>query len=155
MNEPASDGTAAAASEPTATRPRRFQRDTSWEDLTTAVLPNGARATKFAIAADQGDETAPVVFRVEFPPGCVVAAHTHDTDYCEIILEGRQKVTRTWHEAGDVRIVQAHTAYGPLEAGDEGCTVLAIFRDGHWPAIPLAGGKDEGLHVDVLVENLG
>lgn len=135
-------------------RPRKFQRDTSWEDLETAELPNGIRATRFVIAADQADESAPVVFRVEFPPHCFVAAHTHDTDYTEIILDGRLRVTRTWHEAGDIRIVQADTAYGPLETGEDGCTVLAIFRDGRWPAIPLASGTDDGLHLDVLIERL-
>jgi hypothetical protein len=146
-------GSAASDARPPA-GPAKFQRDTSWEELTTAELPNGAKATKFAISSDPDDPDAPVVFRVEFPPNCVVAPHTHDTDYCEIILEGRQQVTRRWHEAGDIRIVQAHTAYGPLVAGEEGCTVLAIFRSGSWPAVPLAGGKDEGLHVDVLLKDL-
>ena len=135
--------------------PKRFQRHTSWDQLAAVVLPNGTTATKFAISADQDDETAPVVFRVEYPPGCVTAPHTHETDYCEIILEGRLQVTRRWHEAGDVRIVKANTAYGPLVAGDDGCTVLSIFRDGRWPAVPLADGNDEGLNVDVLFDGVG
>jgi len=139
---------------PAPTRPKKFQRDTSWDELDTAVLPNGTEATKFAVAADQSDASAPVVFKVVFPPGTVVATHMHDCDYCEVILEGSQKVGRTWHHPGDIRIVQAHTAYGPLEAGPEGCTVMVVFRDGHWPAVPIGEGKDEGLHVDVLKANL-
>lgn len=123
--------------------------DTSWEELGFLELPNGAKTSRFVIG-DQDDPAAPVVFRVEFPPGCEVAAHTHDCDYCEIILEGTQQVTRRWHKAGDVRIAKAGTAYGPLVAGPEGCTVLVIFADGNWPARTLAKGDGTGLHVDVL-----
>jgi hypothetical protein len=135
--------------------PSKHQVSTSWDELDSVELPNGAKATRFVIAADQDDKAAPVVFRVDFPPNCHVAPHTHDTDYCEIILSGSQQVTRKWHHAGDVRIVQAGTAYGPLVAGPEGCSVLAIFASGSWPAVPLPGGKDDGLHVDVLVDRLG
>lgn len=133
----------------------KFQRSTSWDELDSVELPNGSKATRFVVSADQDDKSAPVVFRVEFPPNCYVAAHKHETDYCEIILSGSQQITRQWHHAGDLRIVKAGTAYGPLVAGPEGCTVLAIFAEGRWPAVPLAEGKDDGLHVDVLVEKLG
>lgn len=123
--------------------------DTSWEKLGFLELPNGSKTSRFVIG-DEDDANAPVVFRVEFPPGCEVAAHTHDCDYCEIILEGSQQVTRRWHHVGDIRIAKAGTAYGPLIAGPEGCTVLVIFSAGNWPARALAKGDATGLHVDVL-----
>lgn len=132
----------------------KFQTSTSWDELEVAELPNGIRARKFSIGATQGDEAAPTVFMVEFPPNCHVAAHTHECDYSEIILEGSQQVTRRWHHAGEIRIATAGTAYGPLVAGPEGCKVLVIFADGRWPAVPLAKGDSEGLHVDVLLREL-
>lgn len=79
---------------------------------------------------DPEDERAPLVVQVVFPPGHRVEPHTHDADYTEIILEGSQQVTRRWHHAGDVRIVRAGTAYGPLIAGPTGVTVLIVFRSG-------------------------
>jgi hypothetical protein len=58
----------------------KFQMSTSWEELDVAELPNGIRARKFSIGRVQGDEQAPTVFMVEFPPNCHVAAHTHECD---------------------------------------------------------------------------
>jgi hypothetical protein len=132
----------------------KFQMSTSWEELDVAELPNGIRARKYSIGSTQGAGDAPTVFMVEFPPVCYVAAHTHECDYSEIILEGSQQVTRQWHHAGDIRIATAGTAYGPLIAGPEGCKVLVIFKDGRWPALSLSKGDSEGLHVDVLLRDL-
>ena len=123
--------------------------DTSWDELGFLDLPNGSRTSRFVVG-DPDDPEAPVVFRVEFPPNCEVAAHMHDCDYAEIVLEGTQQVTRRWHKPGDVRIAKANTAYGPLVAGPEGCTVLVVFANGSWPARMLAKGDATGLHVDVL-----
>lgn len=130
---------------------QKHQRQTSWDELGFLELPNGAKAYKFEVGSE-GDQNAPVVFRVDFPPNCEVAPHTHDTDYCEILLSGTQQITRQWHKAGDIRIAKAGTAYGPLIAGPEGCSVLVIFADGRWPALPLAKGDTFGLHVDKLTE---
>lgn len=139
----------------TAESKKKFQTDTSWDELGFAELPNGARAAKFTLAEEQGRDGAPTVFLVEFPPNCYVAPHKHDCDYCEIVLEGTQQVTRTWHKPGDIRIVKAGTAYGPLVAGPEGCKVLVIFTNEKWPAVPLPSGNTEGLHVEQLLETLG
>jgi hypothetical protein len=126
-------------------------RQTSWDELGFLEMPNGAKAYKFELG-EAGDTECPTVFRVDFPPNCEVAPHTHETDYCEIILEGTQQITRQWHKKGDIRVAKAGTAYGPLIAGPEGCSVLVIFLDGRWPAIPLAKGDTFGLHVDKLTE---
>ena len=91
---------------------------------------------------DPQDPASPTVFRVYYPPGCVVEAHTHECSYTEIILEGTQRVGAQWHEAGDVRLGLANRGYGPLEAGPEGATVLFFFSDGRWPAITL--GNNDG-----------
>jgi hypothetical protein len=127
----------------------KYHRETSWDELGFLELPNGAKTYKFEIGVE-GDSQAPVVFRVDFPPNCEVAPHTHNVDYCEIVLSGTQQVTRQWHKPGDIRIAKAGTAYGPLIAGPEGCSVLVIFTGGDWPAVPLAKGDSLGLHLDVL-----
>jgi hypothetical protein len=132
----------------------KYHMSTSWDELEVAQLPNGIRAQKFSIGPIQGDEDAPTVFRVEFPPNCHIDAHTHACDYSEIILEGSQQVTRTWYFAGDIRIVAAGTAYGPLVTGPQGCKVLSIFANGRWPAVPLPMGGSEGLDVDEIIRKL-
>ena len=105
-------------------KPIKHQRSTSWDQLGYLEMPNGAKAYKFEIGLE-GDDEAPTVFKVEFPPNCEVAPHTHDTDYCEILLEGTQQITGAWHKAGDIRIAKAGTAYGPLVAGPVRRTLLA------------------------------
>jgi quercetin dioxygenase-like cupin family protein len=110
---------------------KKFQQETSWEELGFRQYPCGALSSRFVIG-DEDDVAAPVVMRGVFPPNAVVAPHSHPCDYAEIILEGTQQVTRRWHKAGDIRIVKAGTVYGPLIAGPEGVTVLVIFRSGDW-----------------------
>jgi hypothetical protein len=110
---------------------RKWQRNTSWDQLGWAHLPDGSRVSSVRVG-EPNDPNAPVVLRMEFPPGGTVGVHSHDTDYTEIIIAGSQRVTRKMHTVGDVRVVKAGTAYGPLVAGPEGATVLIIFRDGRW-----------------------
>lgn len=115
---------------------------TSWSELGEWTQPNGVAVSRYHIG-DPADEASPTVFKVYFPPECRIEPHTHACAYSEIILEGSQKVSGTWYHAGDIRIAVADKAYGPLIAGPEGATVLVIFENGHWPAIPL-GGKHDG-----------
>ena len=88
----------------------------NWEDLDKIELPTGVISSMYRV----GDPTraeSPTVFKVFYPPGCTIEAHTHDCDYTEIILEGSQRVGATWHHAGDIRIGLANRGYGPLVAG--------------------------------------
>lgn len=112
-----------------------------WEDLEQINLPTGVQTCLYRVG-DPDDEASPTVFRVFFPPGCLVEAHTHACDYTEIILEGSQRVGAQWHKAGDIRLGLANRGYGPLEAGPEGATVLFMFADGRWPAHKL--GNNDG-----------
>ena len=114
---------------------------TSWDKIGGITLPSTAVATMYKIGLPDSDES-PTVFKMWFPPGCTIEAHTHACDYSEIILEGSQMVGRTWLYPGDIRIGLANRGYGPLVAGPEGASVLVIFADGHWPGIPL--GKNDG-----------
>lgn len=106
---------------------KTFAVDTSWDELGWLDLGNGIRSAKFVLG-DPDDPTAPMVFRTFFPPGCRVEPHRHSCDYAEIILEGTQQVSGTWHKAGDVRYVVGRRGYGPLIAGPEGVHVIVIFR---------------------------
>ena len=77
---------------------------------------------------DQGASTTVMVVRYE--PGSEVRPHYHDLDYCSIVVEGAIEVTRQHHGVGSMRLVKAGTAYGPLRAGPDGCTVIDVFATG-------------------------
>ena len=119
----------------------KFQMSTSWKELGFVEYGGGVTGARFVIG-DDDDESAPVVMRGSFPPGAVVAPHSHPCDYAEILLEGSQQVTRQWHYPGDIRIVKAGTVYGPLVAGPEGVTVLVIFRSGDCATEWVTGGSN-------------
>jgi anti-sigma factor ChrR (cupin superfamily) len=97
----------------------------------------GVRVARMTVG-DPDDPASPVVFHSYYPPGWTVAPHTHACDYLEIILEGSQQVTGRWHQAGDVRMARAGTVYGPLVAGPEGVTFVAVFRDHRTSMVPPA-----------------
>ena len=107
-------------------------------------LPNGQIATKLVIG-DDSDPRATRAFIVKWPPRCRVDVHTHESDYCEIILEGTQKVGADWFCAGDVRMAKAGTMYGPLVAGEDGCTIIVIFNGDGWMPIPARETRLEGI----------
>ncbi len=120
---------------------RRGHVITSWDKIGSIKLPTEAVATMYRIGLPD-DEAAPTVFKMWFPPGCTIEAHTHACDYSEILLAGSQKVGNTWLQPGDIRVGLANKGYGPLVAGPEGASVLVIFATGRWPGIPL--GKNDG-----------
>lgn len=132
--------------------PKKRQHRTSWSELGAAEQPNGTRSSMFRIGEDD-DPTAPTVFRAYFPPGTVVAPHTHACDYAEVILEGAQKIGNTWYGPGDIRVAKANTPYGPLTAGPEGVTVMVIFKDARWQPIPTAKGGTAGLDVEAVFDH--
>ncbi|MBH81800.1 MAG: hypothetical protein CMQ49_14930 [Gammaproteobacteria bacterium] len=120
---------------------RRGHIVTSWDEIGAIELPTTAVASMYRIGLPD-NEAAPTVFKMWFPPGCTIEAHTHACDYSEIILAGSQKVGAQWLYPGDIRVGLANKGYGPLVAGPEGASVLVIFADGRWPGIAL--GKNDG-----------
>ena len=112
-----------------------------WDDLDKLTLSNGIKTSLYRVGMPD-EASSPTVFKVYYPPGGYIEAHTHDCDYTEILLEGSQRVGATWHQAGDIRIGLANRGYGPLVTGPEGATVLFFFADGRWPAITI--GKNDG-----------
>ncbi len=140
-NDPAVSEAAAQSLE------RRGHLAFNWDDLEALELPSGIITQMYRAGLD---DSAPTVFRVYYPPGCTVEAHTHACDYTEIVLEGSQKVGAQWHHAGDIRIGLANRGYGPLVAGPEGTTVLFMFKDGRWPAITIGNNDGSTLGSEVI-----
>jgi hypothetical protein len=121
----------------------------SWDDLDKVELPTGVVSSMYRVG-DPTSPAAPTVFKVYYPAGCTIEAHTHDCDYTEIILEGSQRVGATWHAAGDIRVGLANRGYGPLVAGPDGAWVLFVFASGAWPAIKLGNNDGSTLGSDLL-----
>lgn len=102
-----------------------------------------------------GEEGCTNVCIVKWPPNSRVEPHSHASDYCELILEGTQRVGPDWFKAGDLRIATAGQIYGPLESGDEGCTIAVIFNGPGWLPIPAREGTFENVgEVARLVQGL-
>ena len=127
-----------AAAEPKL--PRRGQFFTSWD----APMPDpgeisgkleglhptmeGRSTDVNSVWYDFGTETNPGrVFIVKYGPGYVNNAHSHDTDYCSIVIEGSIEIARKTFGRGSIRFVKAETTYGPIIVGPEGATVIEFF----------------------------
>lgn len=100
-----------------------FAHDIEWRPGTDP----GVTYARFPM--DPGNPQAPLVILSRFEPGSRVAAHTHDTNYFEYIIEGEQTVGKTTFRTGDVRQVTGGTGYGPIVVGPQGCTVLIVFQE--------------------------
>jgi len=131
---------------------RRGHVVTSWEQLGQVwIEETGVETTQYRIGLPT-DDSSPTVFKAYFPPNCRVEAHTHACDYSEIILQGSQKVSGKWLHEGDIRIGLANRGYGPLIAGEEGVTVLVIFKDGHWPPVQIGAGDGSTINAEKLLQ---
>lgn len=131
---------------------RRGHVVTSWEQLGQVWMEEtGIETTQYRIGLPTED-SSPTVFKVYFPPNCRVEAHTHACDYSEIILQGSQKVSGKWLYEGDIRIGLANRGYGPLIAGEEGVTVLVIFKNGHWPSVQIGAGDGSTINAEKLLQ---
>tara|TARA_B100000686_G_C16763194_1_gene960089 strand:+ start:507 stop:1004 length:498 start_codon:yes stop_codon:yes gene_type:complete len=131
---------------------RRGHVVTSWNQLGQVWMEEtGIETSQYRIGLPSED-TSPTVFKVYFPPNCRVEAHTHACDYSEIILKGSQKVSGKWLHEGDIRIGLANRGYGPLIAGEEGVTVLVIFKNGHWPPVQIGAGDGSTINAEKLLQ---
>ena len=111
----------------------------NWDDIKPITLPNGVISKMYRVGCPK-DPSSPTVFKVYYPPGCLIEAHTHECDYTEIIL--------------DVRLGLANRGYGPLLTGPEGASVLFIFKDGRWPAKTIGNNDGSTLHSDVIADSI-
>jgi len=98
-----------------------FASDIAWRD--------GSDGVQYAaFATDAENPSAPLIVLSKFEPGSSVAPHTHAANYFEYIIEGEQTVGKVTFRAGDVRMVEGGTGYGPIRVGPQGCTVLIMFQ---------------------------
>lgn len=108
------------------------QRSTTWDD------PDGAwrdidtynLSVLHHHLGGNGLDNEATVSVIRYWPGSEVPVHFHTVDYCSIVVEGSIEVTRRVYQPGSMRFVRANTAYGPLKAGPEGCTVIDFFAGG-------------------------
>jgi hypothetical protein len=120
--------------------PKKAQFFTSWDDampdrtqhaakLTGPLADNaGLEQDVRSVWYDFGTVENPGrVFIVKYGPGYVGRPHSHDTDYCSLVVEGSIEVTRRTFGRGSIRFVKAGTTYGPIVAGPDGATVIEFF----------------------------
>lgn len=110
---------------------RKGQRFFSWDDPGEWKHDPEKKLSYASVPIGVGDTgAAATILVVKYEPGSYVAPHYHHADYCSVVVEGSIEVTRRNHEVGSMRVVNAGTAYGPLIAGPEGCTVIEFFATG-------------------------
>lgn len=74
----------------------------------------------------------PMAFLVEQPPHAVVAAHFHQADQFQVVVAGGGTLGRHAVAPVTVHYTNAHTAYGPIAAGEEGIHYFTL-RNGYDP----------------------
>ncbi len=62
----------------------------------------------------------PMAFLVEQPPGSVVRTHFHSSDQFQVVVAGGGLLGRHPVAPVTVHYTNAHTAYGPIQAGEAG-----------------------------------
>lgn len=77
------------------------------------------------VILNEGDEN-PWAHLVRLPPNATIGAHYHDVDQWQIILEGSCTIGDEHLEPFAVHYTDKKTAYGPIEAGDDGLTFMVL-----------------------------
>jgi quercetin dioxygenase-like cupin family protein len=83
------------------------------------TVPNGAE-TRWHL---QGDDDAPQLFEVRFPPNAAVAPHAHAEDEVLHVLEGELRFGKQAYPAGSTVSVPGNTLYA-FTAGPDGARFL-------------------------------
>ncbi|MBY0337171.1 MAG: hypothetical protein K2X11_11185 [Acetobacteraceae bacterium] len=74
----------------------------------------------------------PMAFLVEQPPGSVVTSHFHQADQFQVVVAGGGTLGRHPVRPVTVHYTNAHTAYGPITAGEDGLHYFTL-RNGYDP----------------------
>lgn len=74
----------------------------------------------------------PMAFLVEQPPGSVVQSHFHAADQFQVVVAGGGHLGRHPVQPVTVHYTNAHTAYGPITAGEAGLHYFTL-RNGYDP----------------------
>ena len=70
---------------------------------------------------------APGILGVDQPPGFTADVHSHSTDMVYLFTQGEMSMPgEGTYRAGDIRIVKAHTIYGPETTGPDGVKFILL-----------------------------
>jgi len=94
---------------------------TNWTNRTEASPPPPAPGSFY-----------PMAFLVEQPPGSIVQSHFHAADQFQVVVAGGGHLGRHAVRPFTVHYTNAHTAYGPITAGDAGLHYFTL-RNGYDP----------------------
>ncbi|MEO5586097.1 MAG: hypothetical protein ABIQ81_00220 [Novosphingobium sp.] len=94
--------------------------DGDWKET-----PDGVRYQQ--IHMTPGDTSRPMLVLSDLPANYIEPAHTHDSNYVEIVIDGDITVGKVRMIKGDMRAMRGGAGYGPLTAGSGGCLRLTIF----------------------------
>jgi len=103
---------------------------------------DGEASTRSAMFFLDGHPGTTHVSIAHYPAGHEEPPHSHATDYMAVILRGEYEVGRRVYRAGDIRIQEADSVYGPSRVGPNGCTQLVIFANPAGLVLDLSRERD-------------
>ncbi|MEI6162387.1 MAG: hypothetical protein WCP77_21350 [Roseococcus sp.] len=99
---------------------------------TTYIGTNWTNRTADSPPPPQLGTFYPMGFLVEQPPGSVVQSHFHAADQFQVVVAGGGHLGRHPVRPVTVHYTNAHTAYGPITAGEAGLHYFTL-RNGYDP----------------------
>ena len=97
---------------------------TSWDSAERLATAAGNAAVWQLGYAEQSDR--PGFMHVRWGPHEGSPEHRHKSWTANIVLRGPLKIGETWHQTGDIAIIEPNIWYGPLQAGPEGAELIEI-----------------------------
>jgi hypothetical protein len=89
-----------------------------------------------------GDDDPTWVGISHYAPGHWIAPHAHASDYMAVVIRGSVTIGGRTYNAGDIRIQEAHSVYGPEHIGDEGLVQVVIFNTAKGLRMDLTRDRD-------------
>lgn len=99
---------------------------------TTYVGTNWTNRTPDSPPPPEPGSFYPMGFLVEQPPGSIVQSHFHAADQFQVVVAGGGHLGRHPVRPVTVHYTNAHTAYGPITAGEAGLHYFTL-RNGYDP----------------------
>lgn len=99
---------------------------------TTFIGTNWTNRTADSPPPPQPGSFYPMAFLVEQPPGSIVQSHFHAADQFQVVVAGGGHLGRHPVRPVTVHYTNAHTAYGPITAGEAGLHYFTL-RNGYDP----------------------
>jgi hypothetical protein len=123
--------------------PEHGRIDYSVDDERTVQKSNVGHSSKTAWFLLEGGSGKTAIAIVHTAPNSVLPPHSHSSDYLELVLRGSVRIGRRTYEAGDIRIQEEGTVYGPEHVGPEGVVLFKVFATPAGLPMNVARPKDE------------